>query len=79
MAKPDSLRNSLSADAQSEITLIVTAARALGLDAPITAYRILGSRIELYTCHGGPFIYDRSHKRAWRKPARRARTSQKGE
>ena len=40
-----------------EIDLIVTAAHALKLDAPIIHYRIVGDRIELWTCHGGPYIY----------------------
>lgn len=51
MAKPEP---------QAEISLIVSAAHAINLDAPIIHYRILGERIELWTCHAGPFIYDPS-------------------
>jgi len=45
-----------------EIDLIVTAAHALELDAPIIHYRIVGDRIELWTCHGGPYIFSPSLK-----------------
>lgn len=64
MAKPEP---------QAEIRQIVSAAHALHLDSPIIHYRILGERIELWTVHGGPFIYDPgSHpKPAASKPAGR--------
>lgn len=39
---------------------IVAAAHALGLDAPIIHYRIVGDRIELWTCHGGPYVYQQA-------------------
>ena len=51
-----------------EVNQVIAAAHALKLDAPITAYRIVGNRIELWTAHGGPFIYPPS-KPAQRKPA----------
>jgi hypothetical protein len=43
---------------QEEIDTVILAAHALELDAPIIQYRIVGSRIELWTCHGGPYTYD---------------------
>jgi len=46
--------------ANFEIDLIVLAAHALELDAPIIHYRIVGDRIELWTCHGGPFVYEQA-------------------
>lgn len=42
---------------KDELARVIRAAQALGLDAPITLYRLVGDRIELWTCHGGPFIY----------------------
>jgi hypothetical protein len=43
---------------QEEVNQVIAAAHALKLDAPITAYRIVGNRIELWTAHGGPYTYD---------------------
>lgn len=51
-------------DGVNEIDAIVLAAHALELDAPIIHYRIVGDRIELWTCHGGPFIYRRGEANA---------------
>lgn len=44
----------------SETEQIVAAALALGLDAPIIHYRMVGDRIELWTCHGGPYVYQQA-------------------
>lgn len=60
---------------QEEINTVIAAAHALNLDAPITSYRIVGNRIELWTCHGGPFIYPPSKPTS--KP--RPRTAKKSE
>ena len=46
----------------TEIDRIILAAHALGLDAPIIHYRIVGDRIELWTVHGGPYIFSPSLK-----------------
>lgn len=41
----------------AELDQVIAAAHALELESPIIHYRIVGSRIELWTIHGGPFIY----------------------
>lgn len=41
-----------------ELKRVIAAAQALGLDSPIKMYRIRGERIELWTLHAGPFIYE---------------------
>jgi hypothetical protein len=43
---------------QAEIDTVILAAHALELDAPIIQYRIVGSRVELWTAHGGSYTYD---------------------
>ncbi len=43
---------------QTEIDRVILAAHALELDSPIIQYRIVGSRIELWTAHGGPYTYE---------------------
>jgi hypothetical protein len=48
----------IRAEGLSEIDHVILAAHALELDAPIIHYRIVGDRIELWTCHGGPFVYE---------------------
>jgi hypothetical protein len=53
----------------SETERIVAAAHALGLDAPIIHYRMVGDRIELWTCHGGPYTYQPGRGEAYASSA----------
>jgi hypothetical protein len=51
----------------ANIRRVISAAHALELDSPIIHYRIVGDRIELWTCHGGPYIYEAPKKTVRKK------------